>query len=154
MLLLTFLRLSTTVAELRRCRVSSLVPTLVHRKESTRNLFVWSCIVMRLWLARYRRYAPLCRHGLSDFVGHPGSDDLRMPSFVHIDHCSPAAIRMLHPRGVLRDRVSRQASRIMPGLAPTRPVARSKLCHRVKTEHDLIGSERSISDMLQNAEHR
>jgi hypothetical protein len=29
------------------------------------------CIVMRLWLARYRRYAPLCRHGLSDFVGHP-----------------------------------------------------------------------------------
>ena len=70
------------------------------------------CIVMRLWLARYRQYTPLCRHGLSDFVGHPGSDDLRMPSFVHIHHFSPATIRMLHPRGVLRDRVSRQASRI------------------------------------------
>src|SRR5260370_5560613 len=50
-----------------------------------------------------------------------------------------ATIRMLHPRGVLRDRVSRQASRIMPGLAPTRPVSRSRLCHRAKTEHDLLG---------------
>jgi hypothetical protein len=42
------------------------------------------CIVMRLWFARYSRYALLWRRGLSDFVGHPGSDDLRMASFVHI----------------------------------------------------------------------
>jgi len=43
------------------------------------------CLVMGLWLVRNGRRSQPCR-GFSNFVGHPGADDLRVSSFVHIQH--------------------------------------------------------------------